>query len=49
MIGQDPIANPDEILQTATVKVAERKQTLRQMITEADTNLLIVIRDAHSR
>jgi starvation-inducible DNA-binding protein len=45
MIGQDPIANPDEILQTATVKVAERKQTLRQMITEADTNLLIVIRE----
>ena len=45
MIGQDPIAGPDQIVETATVKVAERTQTLRQMITEADTNLLIVIKE----
>src|ERR687896_1964796 len=43
MIGQDPIANPEEILKTASVTVAERDQTLRQMIAEADRNLLIVI------
>src|SRR6266705_3394104 len=45
MIGQNPIANPEEILKTATVKVAERDQTLRQMIGEADVNLLVVIKE----
>jgi starvation-inducible DNA-binding protein len=45
MIGQNPIANPEEILKTASVKVADRNQTLRQMIGEADANLLIVIKE----
>ncbi len=45
MIGQNPIANPEQILKTASVKVAERDQTLRQMIGEADANLLIVIKE----
>lgn len=45
MIGQNPIANPEEILKTASVTVAERDQTLRQMVAEADLNLLIVIKE----
>jgi starvation-inducible DNA-binding protein len=45
MIGQNPIANPTEVLQTASVKVAEKQQSMREMIKEADTNLLIVIKE----
>jgi len=45
MIGQDPISHPEEILKIATVNTSERDQTLRQMIAEADRNLLIVIKD----
>src|SRR5918993_207625 len=45
MIGQDPVAAPQEMLTTASVKVAAQDQTMRQMIEEADTNLLIVIRE----
>jgi starvation-inducible DNA-binding protein len=45
MIGQDPVSRPQDFLTTASVKVAERGQSMRQMIEEADANLLIVIRD----
>jgi starvation-inducible DNA-binding protein len=45
MIGQDPIASPQEMLGTASVKVAAHGQTMRQMIEEADTNLQIVIKE----
>src|ERR687895_1283380 len=45
MIGQDPVASPQEMLATASVKVAERGQTMREMIKEADDNLLIVIKE----
>ena len=45
MIGQDPIASPQEMLTAASVKVASRGQTMREMIHEADTNLLIVIKE----
>jgi starvation-inducible DNA-binding protein len=45
MIGQDPVASPQEMLQTASVKVAGRGQTMREMIKEADKNLLIVIKE----
>jgi starvation-inducible DNA-binding protein len=45
MIGQDPIASPEEIMKKTSVKVAERDQTLRQMIAEADRNLLIIIKE----
>ena len=48
MIGQDPIANPEEIVSLANVKIAERTQTLRQMIQEADRNLLVVIKEMRS-
>lgn len=45
MIGQDPLSSPLEMVETATVKVAAREKTMREMITEADTNLLIVIKE----
>lgn len=45
MIGQDPVSSPQEILTTASVKVAERSQSIRQMIEEADANLLVVIKE----
>ena len=45
MIGQDPVASPQEMLLTASVKVAGRDQTMREMIKEADDNLLIVIKE----
>lgn len=45
MIGQDPVASPEEMLMAASVKVAARGQTMREMIHEADTNLMIVIKE----
>ena len=48
MIGQDPISRPQEILTTASVKVAEHGQTMRQMVEEADANLLLVIKEMRS-
>ncbi len=45
MIGQDPVAAPQEMLATASVQVAGRGQTMREMIQEADDNLLIVIKE----
>lgn len=45
MIGQDPVAGPQEMMATASVRVAERKQTMREMVQEADNNLLIVIKE----
>lgn len=45
MIGQDPLDSPEEMLMTASVKVAARGQTMREMIHEADTNLMIVIKE----
>ncbi len=45
MIGQDPISGLLEMVEAASVKVAERRQTMREMIEEADTNLLTVIKE----
>src|ERR1041384_3591392 len=45
MIGQDPIFRPDEIENTATVQVSRDAGTMREMIAEADANLLTVIRE----
>jgi starvation-inducible DNA-binding protein len=45
MIGQDPVASPQEMLSAASVRVAARGQTMREMIQEADTNLLTVIKE----
>jgi starvation-inducible DNA-binding protein len=48
MIGQDPVSRPQEIEAIASVNVAEHDQTLRQMIEEADANLLVVIKEMRS-
>jgi len=48
MIGQDPVSRPLEILANGTVKVADLDQTMRQMIEEADANLLVVIKEMRS-
>ena len=45
MIGSDPVSSPEEILANASVRVAQRKQSMRQMIEEAESNLLIVIHE----
>lgn len=45
MIGQDPLSSPLEMVETATVQVAARKNTMRSMITEADANLRMVIKE----
>jgi starvation-inducible DNA-binding protein len=45
MIGQDPIFRPDEVERTASVKVSKQVTTMREMVAEADANLLIVIKE----
>ena len=45
MIGQDPLSSPLEMVETASVQVAARKNTMRNMIAEADANLCIVIKE----
>jgi len=45
MIGQDPVSSPLEMVETATVQVAARGKTMREMIAEADANLLVVIKE----
>jgi starvation-inducible DNA-binding protein len=46
MIGQDPIFSPGDIIETATVKAADPANfTMRDMITEADRQLLTVIKE----
>jgi starvation-inducible DNA-binding protein len=43
MIGQDPLFSPRDVEATASVRVSADVQTMRQMIEEADQNLLTVI------
>lgn len=46
MIGQDPLFSPIDISETASVKTADRANfTMRDMIAEAEHNLLIVIKE----
>ena len=45
MIGQDPIFRPSEVEKNASVVVSADTQTMRDMIEEADNNLLLVIRE----
>lgn len=45
MIGQNPVARPQEIIETSSLKVAAKNQTMRQMIEEADANLILVIKE----
>jgi starvation-inducible DNA-binding protein len=43
MIGQNPVSRPDEIVEIASVTIAERDQSMRSMIEEAAANLITVI------
>jgi starvation-inducible DNA-binding protein len=45
MIGQDPVFRPEEIERIATVQVSRDAGNMREMVAEADANLLIVIRE----
>jgi starvation-inducible DNA-binding protein len=46
MIGQDPVFRPTEIMETASVKPADpANSTMRDMITEADRHLVVVIKE----
>jgi starvation-inducible DNA-binding protein len=44
-LEQTSVASPQEMLKAASVKVAARGQSMREMIQEADTNLLTVIKE----
>jgi starvation-inducible DNA-binding protein len=45
MIGQDPPAHPMEAVDLASVSQAAPHSTMREMVDEADRNLLIVIKE----
>ena len=45
MIGQDPPARAEELADLATVAAAAPHSTMREMLEEADRNLLVVIRE----
>jgi starvation-inducible DNA-binding protein len=45
MIGPDPIYSQKQVLEMASVEVARQGKRIREMIQEADENLLVVIRE----
>jgi len=45
MIGQDPPAHPMETIDLASVGQAAPHSTMREMVEEADRNLLVVIKE----
>jgi starvation-inducible DNA-binding protein len=45
MIGQDPPAHPVEAMDLATVSQAAPHSTMREMVEEADRNLLVVVKE----
>jgi starvation-inducible DNA-binding protein len=45
MIGQDPPAHPIEAVDIASVSQAAPHSTMREMVEEADRNLLVVIKE----
>jgi starvation-inducible DNA-binding protein len=45
MIGQDPPAHPMEALDLASVAIAAPDSTMRDVIQEADRNVLIVVKE----
>ncbi|HRH41545.1 MAG TPA: Dps family protein [Pyrinomonadaceae bacterium] len=45
MIGQNPLSHFEDFLKEATVKPAAKGTDMRQMLTEARENLLIVIKE----
>lgn len=45
MIGQDPVFGLRRMQETATVQTAAEGTSMREMIEEADANLMVVIKD----
>lgn len=45
MIGQDPPAHPNDLTDLATVEIAAPHSSMREMVEEAQRNLLTVIRE----
>lgn len=45
MIGQDPPAHPLQLADLASVRAAAPHSTMREMVEEADSNLLLVIKE----
>src|SRR5919201_1708133 len=45
MIGQDPISSPLQFVETASVQVAASGGSMREMIEEANANLVRVIKE----
>jgi len=45
MIGQDPVYAPNDLTRLASIAVAARESTVQQMVQEARTNTLAVIKD----
>lgn len=45
MIGQSPVSHFEDFMQTATVKAAKKGTDMRQMIAEADQNVLTIIKE----
>ena len=45
MIGQNPVSRIEEFLKTASIKSAGESRDMREMISEADRNVLTVIRE----
>jgi starvation-inducible DNA-binding protein len=45
MIGQNPVFRPDEVQRVASVSVSGDAGDMREMIAEADANLLVVIKE----
>lgn len=45
MIGQDPVFRPDEIQRLASVNVSGDAGNMREMVAEANANLLVVIKE----
>ena len=45
MIGQDPVYAPPDVVRVATMKVAAREGSVREMVAEADENAIRIIRE----
>ena len=45
MIGQNPVSRIEEFQKTATIKSAADTTTMREMIKEADTNVIQIIKE----
>lgn len=48
MIGQDPVSTPRQFEETASVKASTEPKTIRDMVEEADLNLMGIIRNMRS-